>query len=83
MTLKSSESCKSEPHTGCHVSVNMLSNRALPSVPIVLVCRLANCTRRRQPRRPQGLLEYPLAKYSINALFPLVVVSNIQQSLSK
>lgn len=79
MTLKSSESCKSEPHTGCHVSVNMLSNHALPSVLIVLVCRLANHMRRRQPRRPRDLLESPLAKYK--SPFTAIII-NIQHSCS-
>lgn len=76
--LKSSESCKSEPHRGCHVSrVNMFSNHALPSIPGVLVCRLANRMCRRQPCRPPGLLGSPLAKYKCSSSSSIINIKTV------
>lgn len=77
MLLKSSESCKSEPHTGCHVRVNMFSNHALPSIPGVLVCRLANRMCRRQPCRS------PLAKYKCSSSSSIINIQHSRSTVTK
>lgn len=83
MLLKSSESCKSEPHTGCHVRVNMLSNHALPLIPVVLVCRLANRMCQRQPCQPRGLLGSPLTKYKCSSSSSIINTQHSRSTVSR